>query len=358
MFPELGVGAASAAAASLIACRLLIAAGLVDMPNLARKAHRKPTPTSGGLGMALGFALGMLAVSASATAEWRDAVGDAGLVRLSIATAFACAFMALGFIDDAHPLGPRAKFVVFALLSAGSVLSVGAVERLPFGGGLALELGFWAGLAGSTLFVFTLVNSVNFMDGANGLAMGSVALGLLALALIAMSNNAPGAGAMALCGAAALAGFLVWNYPGGRLFAGDSGALFAGALAALASLAALHNGGVSPFIPPILFFPLLADVLLTLAWRTGQRRHVLKGHAEHFYQIAIRGGWSHARISALYWLATAACGALAFLAARADAAAAGGAYAPPLALAGLAVFALTVSHYVRKFARARAMGEV
>lgn len=164
---------------------------------------------------------------------------------------------------------------------------------------------------------------------------------------------------MALCGAAALAGFLFWNYPAGRLFAGDSGALFAGALAALASLAVIHKTAISPFIPPVLFFPLLADVLLTLAWRVSRRRQILKGHAEHFYQIAIRAGWTHARIAALYWIATAFCGAIGFLAVAADfSGLAWGGYAPPLALAGLAAAALLISARVRAFARARGMGEV
>lgn len=358
MFPEIGIGVAIAVAASFLASRLLISVALVDVPDAMRKVHGAPTPTSGGLGVALGFGLGMLALSLNASQVWRDAVGAAGFTRLALATGFAFGFMALGLIDDARPLGPRLKFAIFAALSLLSVYAVGLVERLPLGAGVTIELGFWPGLAGSALFVFTLVNSVNFMDGANGLAMGSVAVGLVALACAAFLLGGPGAGAMALCGAAALAGFLCWNYPHGRLFAGDSGALFAGALAALASLAAIHKTGLSPFIPPVLFFPILADVLLTLAHRVKKRRHVLSGHREHLYQIAVRSGWTHARVSALYWLLSAGCGALGVGAALASASEAPfGGYAPALTLAFLAAAALVVSSRVRRFARVRNMGE-
>ena len=72
---------------------------------------------------------------------------------------------------------------------------------------------------------------------------------------------------MTFCCAGALIGFLYWNFPHGRIFAGDSGALFAGAVAALASLMIISRTDVPPFVPPILFMPLLADALLTLAWR-------------------------------------------------------------------------------------------
>ncbi len=359
MFLELGLGAAVSAVTSLIACRLLIAAGLVDVPDVARKAHAKPTPTSGGLGIAFGFGAGLLAVNFFSTAAWRAQIGVEGFARLSIATVFACAFLALGFLDDARPLGPRMKFAVFAALAVGLVLAAGPVETLPLGGGETLALGFGLGLLGSALFVFTLVNCVNFMDGANGLAMGSVAIGLLALAAIALLGGAPGVGAMALCGAAALAGFLVWNFPNGRLFAGDSGALFAGALAALTSLLAVHRAELSALLAPVIFFPLLADVLLTLAWRVQQKRRILNGHAEHLYQIGIRCGLSHARVTLIYWAAMAACGGLALGAAWLDASGlVWGSYAPLAALAAAALIWLGISAAVRRFARLRGMGEV
>lgn len=359
MFTGLFLGVIVAAASSLIACRLLIAAGLVDVPNADRKAHRQPTPTSGGLGIALGFAIGVVLVVVTLPPEWRRAAGPDALIRAGLATAFACAFMALGFLDDARPLGPRMKFTVFALLALGSSLLVGVVQAIPLAGDVVLHLAWPIGALGSALFVFTLVNAVNFMDGANGLAMGSVAIGLIALGAVAMATEAPGAAIMASCGAGALLGFLAWNFPRGLLFAGDSGALFAGALAALVSLLTLYEGTVSPFVPAIIFFPMLADVLLTLAWRVGKRRQVLNGHAEHMYQIGLRSGLSHARVSLLYWLAAAGCGLIAFGASRAEAWGYDwGDSAPPAALAALIALALAVSAGVRRHASAHNMGEV
>ncbi len=346
MFWELVGGAAIAALVSLIVCRVQMAAGLIDLPDAERKAHSVPTPTSGGVGMAVGYTAALIALTQFGQAVALERQVGA-LVWL--ASAFAFSFLVIGFVDDAGRLGPRRKFLMFTLLSlAGAALFV--VDVLPLGGGAEWRIGLSLGLFGTALWIFTLVNCVNFMDGANGLAIGSTAIGLFALGAIAFDQNLASAAAMAFCCAGALAGFLVWNFPFGRIFAGDSGALFAGAIAALASLIVIARSEVSPFVPPILFMPLLADVLLTLAFRVRHRRKLLVGHAEHFYQIAIRSGWSHARIALLYWAATVVCGVLAFFLSRL-----GGAAEPWIALGTLAGLSVAASILVRRYARTHGM---
>jgi len=145
-----------------------------------------------------------------------------------------------------------------------------------------------------------------------------------------------------------LLGFLVWNFPNGRLFAGDSGALFAGALAAFGCLIVIARAGMSPLTAPILFFPLLADALLTLLYRARRGRSLLVAHAEHIYQIAIVSGVSHARIALFYWAAMAACGAIAVAVSR-DATH----VAPAVALLALCGIAVAVDFAVRDGAEAR-----
>lgn len=363
MFIELGLALALAGIVSVIFCRLAIYAGMWDMPTQERQAHREPTPTGGGLGVGVGFGAGVLALCLWPDAQWCSLIGPAEMRRLGFVVGSAYLFLVIGFVDDAFTLGPRVKLAVFVAAALGATLGVGPAETLPIGAGLSIELGFAIGLAGSCLWAFTLINCVNFMDGANGLSMGSVALGLVALALISLCASAPASAALALCGAGALTGFLVWNFPNGKLFAGDSGALFAGALAAFVSLLAIREGGISPFVPPMLFFPLLADALLTLAWRASKRRKLLIGHSEHLYQVGMRAGMSHAKIAITYWLVTVHCGAVGFLAsevwraARANGSAAAGiaTYIPVIALGMLAIVAAMVSAATRRYAAARGL---
>lgn len=352
MIGEFVVGAFVAFIVSVAACSVLLRTGPIDRPNQAHKRHRDPTPTSGGLGMGLGFALGLL-TNAQISDEWRVVIEIIGPRLLAPAALFALCFLFLGFVDDNRAMGPRLKLLVFGTLSVAAAASVGVVEVVPLGFGASLELPYFVGLVGTAMWVFTMVNCVNFMDGSNGLAIGSVAIGLVALALIAQANGTLSGVAIGFCGAGAMAGFLMWNFPTARLFAGDAGALFAGAVAALGSLIVIERAGLSPLVPPLIFMPLLADALLTLAWRLRRGRSLLDGHSEHLYQIALRAGWSHARVAYAYWAATALCGFVAILVV-------GDAKSiwPLLALVAGAVASVLIAGLVRRYALAKDIAEV
>lgn len=342
VFFDLCMGLAIAALTSLIACRALIATGPLDVPIHDRHEHDEPTPTAGGVGVSIGFGLGLVLLFFVST-QWRAEVAAPGVRLLLISGAYAYAFLLLGFLDDARPLGPRLKIGLFIALALAAAWSIGPIREMPVAEGLVFDIMYPAAIVGTALWIFTLINSVNFMDGSNGLAMGSMAVALFALGAIAYAGGSPSGVALGACGAGALLGFLYWNFPNGKLFAGDAGALFVGAIGALGSLLVIHRTGLSPFVPPILFFPLLSDALLTLAYRVASGHKVLEGHSEHIYQIGLRAGWSHTRVAIAYWIAMIACGAIGFTVAQI-----GGA-APAIALAVLAVIALLIAVRARRY---------
>lgn len=342
----IGAGAA-AALVSIVGCRIILAAGPVDTPSHARHAHKTPTPTSGGVGIAVGFAVGLM-VLALFSGALRAEISVRGVSLLALSSIFSYALLLLGFWDDAFPLSAKVKFAVFTALSFTAAWAMGPADTFQLGQ-TVWTAPYIVALFGTALWVFTLVNSVNFMDGSNGLAMGSVAIGLGWLCALAITyGGSTGAGAaLSACGAGALVGFLFWNFPHGRLFAGDSGALFAGGLASLASLLVIHRTGLSPVVPAILFFPLLSDALLTLAWRAVRRHSLFDGHSQHLYQIALHGGMSHGEVALIYWAAMAGCGAIGFLVARDPG------VSPWIALGALAFTAIVISIVVRRFADRR-----
>jgi Fuc2NAc and GlcNAc transferase len=310
---EFAAAALAAALASAAFCGLMVRVRILDAPGgLVRKGDRAPTPTSGGLGIAIGVCVAAALLASPFSSAWTlNATADAA-TDMSTALLIAAGGLAIGLADDVAELGPRLKSGLFALLALAPPLLIGAIEYLPLGLGVAVPLGPILGVAGCALWMFTIMNTVNFIDGANGLAMGSVAIGLCGLAAASLAVGAPAAAALAVCGAGALVGFLVWNFPHGRLYAGDAGALFCGAIVGIVGLMAINQGGLSPFIPPIIFFPMLADVLLTLAWRARHRAVLLEGHRDHFYQIALRAGVPHWKVSLVYWALMAKCALIGF----------------------------------------------
>jgi UDP-N-acetylmuramyl pentapeptide phosphotransferase/UDP-N-acetylglucosamine-1-phosphate transferase len=301
-------------AVSLVGGRAMMVAGVWDNPDLDRKAHRAPTPTSGGVAIGMGFAAAIAIVALSPWQAWAASAGPDALLRLFLTVVAALFALLLGFVDDVRPLGPRLKF---GLLCAGSfmfAIYVARAEVLPLVGPLVASVGFLGGVLGSALFIFTLVNATNFIDGMNGLAMGAGAISLATLATLGLVHGAPHVAIAGFAAAAALAGFLVWNFPGGRLFAGDAGSLFTGMLGAGLGLVLVRDAGVSPYVVVLCFFPTLADVLLTLAWRLSKGRALLAGHRDHLYQMGARLGAPPATVSLVFWAVTAHCCLIAFLA--------------------------------------------
>lgn len=377
MILELLVATALATLASAFLCPVVMAAGLWDNPDAARKPHAKPTPTAGGLAAAAGFALALALLTFWPAARWSDPLAADVLLRTGLGVVAAFAALLLGLMDDLADLNARLKFAIVAVIAVFVALFVGRADALPIGGAVTISFPLIVAVLGSALWVFTLTNAVNFMDGVNGLSLGSAAIGLIVMAVLGALNGAPHVTALSLCAVGAIAGLLFWNFPNGRVFAGDAGALFVGMLASVAGLLLVQDGGVTPIVPPLLFFPLLADVLLTLLHRARRGRPMLKSHCEHLYQIGLKANFTHRRLAIIYWIVTAHCAAMGLIAsfgpriappslfaarpgdeppmevAMLQAAGWVAALAPIIALFVLAAVAIHVSDRVRRYAAAQ-----
>src|SRR5207249_2495784 len=101
------------------------------------------------------------------------------------------------------------------------------------------------------LFILWMTNLYNFMDGMDGFAGGMAVVGFGFLGAIAGAEGAAGLGVLALIGAAAAAGFLVFNYPPARIFMGDVGAVPLGFLAAVLAVKGNRDNVMGLWVPVI-----------------------------------------------------------------------------------------------------------
>jgi UDP-GlcNAc:undecaprenyl-phosphate/decaprenyl-phosphate GlcNAc-1-phosphate transferase len=315
-----------AALASLGSAGVVAWCGPVDPPR-DRGSHRRPTPTSGGLAIVAGCTLG------AALAARLAHLGGGELWRTATVLAVASGLGALGAADDMFDLGAKLKLLIQMVVGLIFAATVARIEAVPLGGALAIPLGPWLGAVGSALWIVVATNAVNFMDGANGVAGGALAIALAALGLGAFHAGEPAVATAALAGAAANVGYLPWNL-GGRLFQGDAGALFSGfLLSGLAVVAERGGQGVYLYFAPLTLLPFLTDVLLTLLWRARRGRNLLEAHRDHLYQLWLRRtGRSHAALAARVAMVMAAYAVYALLVQRAPPA-----LQPALFVAGLAV---------------------
>lgn len=119
-------------------------------------------------------------------------------------------------------------------------------------------LSFWPVSLVFTMFaVGGCTHALNIVDGMNGLAGMVATLMAVSISLVALQVGDMPIFMIAAALASATLGFLVWNFPFGRVFLGDGGAYFLGfMLAELAVLLVVRNPSVSPFYAlAVLFYP-------------------------------------------------------------------------------------------------------
>ena len=304
--------------------------GLMDMPN-ARSLHESSTPRGGGLGIVAGVATGILLLAASGTAPSH---------QLGVLLLGAAAIATMGLIDDLHPLRVVYRLSVQLLIATSVVVALGGVGRLPLPAPLDVSAGWFASPL-TVVWLVTVTNFYNFMDGIDGLAGGQAVASCAGIAIAAWSI---GAVYCALILAAATIGFLVLNRPPARIFLGDVGSTSLGFI--IAGLPLLAPGGQRPiavFAVAAGLSLFLLDPVETLLRLARQGHRIGRAHRVHSYQLLAstqdwRGVTAGTLVAAGFVLAVA--GGLVYRAPWA---------AWPVAILGLSAFA--VERYLAGLAR-------
>ncbi len=264
----------------------LVRKAILDVPN-ERSSHAVPTPRGGGIAIAVSFflAVGWLA--------YQNTI-DAGLAKALLGGGVIVA--AAGYWDDLKSI-PASVRITLHLLAA--------IWALYFLGGFpVLELGVWKlhlGWMGSLFAVIGIVwfiNLYNFMDGIDGLA-GSEAFFVSVVAGIALFlMGAAGMALLCFLLAAAVLGFLIWNWPPAKIFMGDIASGLLGYIFGVLTIATANQHQL-----PILFWLTLLAVFI-LDTKFTLLRRVLRGerwyaaHRQHVYQRLARQSASHVKVTA------------------------------------------------------------
>ena len=241
-----------------IAIRLSRRFGVMAQPG-GRHAHTNPTPLLGGLAMWLAFAAAVLLFLP------RDLESLGVLIVSGLA-------MALLIVDDKRGMSPLAKLAIqFGLAVVAATVFGAQIRFFSLPGGHIVELGLLA-LPVSIFWLVGMQNTVNFLDGADGLAAGVIAIVALVLMLAAgqlkQVEIVQLAGALAGC----CAGFLIYNFPPARIFMGDSGAHFLGVALGMISILGVAKVAVAfALAAPVLA---LAVPIADTGWAILRRRRL------------------------------------------------------------------------------------
>jgi len=284
---------------------------IADHPS-ERRINTKPVPRAGGLAVAGAFALiGTLLVIFSAQLGLSAGSGSAELTSDGAAALLLGTVIAgvIGLIDDRYDLRARWQIIgqfLIALIPIAFGLRIAFISN-PFGAG---DLLFPDAIAlGVTIFwTLGMQNSMNFIDGLDGLSGGISLFAAVTLGVIALPTS-PLLAALSFTLAGALAGFLRFNFYPASIYMGTSGIL---AVAyALAVLALLGTAKVAAALL-ILGVPII-DALFVIVGRIAAGRSPYTPDESHIHRRLLSYGFSHRGSVLFLYALTAALSILALL---------------------------------------------
>jgi UDP-GlcNAc:undecaprenyl-phosphate/decaprenyl-phosphate GlcNAc-1-phosphate transferase len=275
---------------------LAIRCGLVDHPDGDRKTHDRPIPLAGGLAILLSGTAAFLSVRALG---WNlpidfqeDGLFLSGLLAASICICF------LGVVDDRLTLRGRYKLIGQILIVTIPIMCNVIVRTIDILG-YEIELGILA-VPFTMIWLLGAINSLNLLDGMDGL-LSSIGLVIcLALAGMAFHTGHMTTVCLALTLGGALAGFLCYNLPPASVFLGDAGSMLIGLVIGVLAIHGTLKGPatVALTVPiAILAIPFF-DTAAAVARRKLTGRSIYFPDREHLHHCLQRRGFSNRRILA------------------------------------------------------------
>lgn len=275
-------------------CRLAVALGWVDRPA-GRKRHRGPIPLSGG--WALFLAVGIVAVAFGPPHLAPVLVGGGLLLVL------------IGLLDDGYkarrrelpPLPKLIAQVAAALVPFVAGVRVYGVRDVVDGGMILFPL--WLSLLATMLWVVVLINIINFLDGADGLAAGVTAIAAASLTVIALLKGQATTAVLTAALMGACLAFLRFNLPPATIFMGDTGSAFLGYYLAVVALdGTLKTVTFLSLVATLLVFGVpLFDSVQVILRRLREGRPIYQADRFHVHHRLLAYGLTQAQTLAVLY---------------------------------------------------------
>ena len=211
-----------------------------------------------------------------------------------------CMMTALGIYDDIYHCSSRIKFLWQIIIAIILFLAGFQIDRI----GDVIDLGSFSILL-TVFWIVGITNSINLVDGIDGLACGLILLSCVTLSFVYLERNMVEASFLAIILTGSIFGFLIFNFPPAKIILGDTGSLPLGLLISLITLLPLsqkHTDEIYYLIPIItLLIPILDTTFAFF-------RRLLKGispfskDAQHFHHRLIKLGFSQLKTMTILFI--------------------------------------------------------
>ena len=256
---------------------------LGDKPN-GRSIHTSTIPHLGGIGMVAGTVLSLVVIG------WFFGFGDTGSSFLYKLAAPVAMIVILGLADDTRNLRARQKLTVQII--ASTILAVSGVHL--YLGFQAFDTNVLAVILLTSFYLVGTSSSVNLIDGHDGVAAGVSLISAVAFAVLSWIVGANHLIVLSLALSGACLGFLIYNFPPGKIFMGDTGSMFLGiVLGAIACGLSMTQPAITTFFAVCLVLAIpTMDALLAVARRLVLRRPVFHADHQHVHHILTSFGFT------------------------------------------------------------------
>ncbi|NLW23207.1 MAG: undecaprenyl/decaprenyl-phosphate alpha-N-acetylglucosaminyl 1-phosphate transferase [Tissierellia bacterium] len=292
-----------------VAKKLAIKIGAVDVPKDERRVHNKPMPLMGGLAIYISVVLSALLFLPI----------DKTLISI---LAGGTLILISGIIDDIRDISPKAKLIFQILAAVILILGDVKIEAItnPFTRNSSLIYLNGLSIPLTIFWVVGITNTLNLIDGLDGLAAGVATIASLSFVFVANKFNYIPIMIISSIVAGACIGFLPYNFNPAKIFMGDTGALFLGfILAALSIEGVMKSVATIAVITPIIILGVpIFDTTFAIFRRLLNGKSIAEADNGHLHHRLLRMGYSQKKTVLILYFISAVFGLSAILIAKAN----------------------------------------
>lgn len=277
--------------ATPMARKLAYRIGAVDVPKDNRRVHKEPIPRMGGLAIYV------------ATISTFLFFCDFSFQKTAGILIGSALIVVMGVYDDVKALPAKLKLLV--QIAAALVLVLSGLQINFFTNWLQpdqLVYLSWFSIPVTIVWIVGITNTVNLIDGLDGLATGVSITAALALAYVAHANGFQQAATLTMIIAGACLGFLPHNFNPAKIFMGDTGSLFLGYMLAVISILGSLKSATALIVPIIALGLPIFDTTFAIVRRYLAGKPIMEADKGHLHHRLLHIGLSQKRAVLLLYL--------------------------------------------------------
>lgn len=248
--------------------------GYLDIPKDNRRMHKRPMPIAGGVAIYLAATVAILVFIPL----------NKNIISLLIGSTV---ILISGLLDDKYSISPKAK--IFFQLVAGLIIALSGSQIEFFTNIISTKEVVWLkylSIPVTLFWICGITNTVNLIDGLDGLAAGISLISAISLMCIALKMNLLAVAIIAAAIGGGCLGFLPYNFNPAKIFMGDTGALYLGFMLSYISIQGVMKYATTLmiFVPVLVLGVPVFDTAFAMIRRYISGKKIFaadKGHLHH-----------------------------------------------------------------------------